>query len=150
MPTRKQRRRRDKTFRHEYETVLIDEEGNETPLTELRTHEESKPAKNGSAQKAKTPAKGSRGGRAAREVAPPSWERALKRGGTWGVVMLLLCVLFLFKSAPIAERVLLGLMYAVLFVPLTYFVDRTAYRSYEKRMARRSAGGPSKAASKRS
>jgi hypothetical protein len=144
VPTRKQRRRRDKTFRHDYETVLIDEEGNETPLTDLRTHDEPAPAKNGSAQKAKAPAKGSRGGRGGREVAPPSWERAIKRGGTWGVVMLLLCVLFLFKSAPIAERVLLGLMYAVLFVPLTYFVDRTAYRAYLRRSSAPARGAKKK------
>jgi hypothetical protein len=32
MPSRKQRRRREKTFRHEYETVLLDADGNEVPL----------------------------------------------------------------------------------------------------------------------
>ena len=38
MPTRKQRRRRDKTFRHEYDLVVYDEEGNEVPVdtAELR------------------------------------------------------------------------------------------------------------------
>ena len=32
MATRKQRRRREKSFRHEYEFVDRDEEGNETPV----------------------------------------------------------------------------------------------------------------------
>ena len=38
MPTKKQRRRRAKTFRHEYDFVIEDEEGNEVPLdtSELR------------------------------------------------------------------------------------------------------------------
>ena len=43
MPTRKQRRRRDKTFRHEYETVLLDAEGN-AALDHLRgLHAENGP-----------------------------------------------------------------------------------------------------------
>ncbi len=38
MPTKKQRRRREKSFRHEYDFVVEDEEGNEVPVdtTELR------------------------------------------------------------------------------------------------------------------
>lgn len=138
MPTRKQRRRRDKTFRHEYETVLIDEEGKETPLTELRTHEEAKPArKNGTAQK-KPAGRGSR--RPVREAAPPSWNRALKRGGMWGGLMIVVSIFFLGKSAPLASRLLIGILYGVAFVPLMYFVDRMTYNAY----LRRSGGGPAK------
>lgn len=133
MPTRKQRRRRDKTFRHEYETVLIDEEGNETPLTELREHEEPKPAKKNGASAQKKPA--ARGGsrRPVREVAPPSWNRAFKRGGTWGALMIVVSIFFLGKSAPIAQRLLIGVMYGVAFVPLMYFVDRISYNTYLRR-----------------
>ena len=42
MPSKKQRRRREKSLRHEYEYVLLDEEGNEVPVepTELRKKEE--------------------------------------------------------------------------------------------------------------
>src|SRR5215213_7177386 len=36
VPTRKQRRRRRKSFRHEYEYVLVDEEGNEVEVDEER------------------------------------------------------------------------------------------------------------------
>lgn len=130
MPTRKQRRRRDKTFRHEYETVLVDEEGNETPLAELRTREPRKEK----AKPAQTTGKNGKGrARPVREVPPPSWEKALKRGGTWGVLMLVMAVFFLFRTQPLAVRILWGLVYAVLFVPLTYVVDRTAYRSYLRR-----------------
>jgi hypothetical protein len=130
MPTRKQRRRRDKSFRHEYETVLVDEEGNETPLSELRAQE---PKKETAAAKA-SPAKNGKGrARPVREVPPPSWEKAIKRGGTWGLLMLVLAVFFLFRTQPIAVRVGWGVVYAVLFIPLTYFVDRTAYRAYQRR-----------------
>ena len=36
MPTRKQRRRRDKDFRHDVRVFEVDEEGNEVPIAELR------------------------------------------------------------------------------------------------------------------
>jgi hypothetical protein len=132
MPTRKQRRRREKDFRHDVRVFEVDEEGNEIPIAELRARDE-KPAK--AAAKAKQPAKG-RSGRVPREVPPPSWQRAFKRGGMMGGAMLLV-FLFLLKSGPVAQRVLIGLFYAVAFIPLTYWVDRTAYRSYLKRSGRR-------------
>ncbi|HZO35163.1 MAG TPA: hypothetical protein VFB17_08815 [Gaiellaceae bacterium] len=141
MPTRKQRRRREKNFRHEYETVLLDSDGKEHALDpeELRTEREAKAQARAEARpkpaQGKRPAGGSRG---LREVAPPSWERALRRGGLMGAVMLVAFV-FLFKSQPIAVRVAWGLFYALAFVPLTYWIDRTAYRSYERRLAKRSA-----------
>jgi accessory gene regulator protein AgrB len=72
-------------------------------------------------------------------VAPPSWERALKRGGMMGGLMLVVFV-FLLKNGPLAQRIAIGAFYAVAFVPLTYWVDRTAYRSYQKRLARSSGG----------
>jgi hypothetical protein len=147
MPTRKQRRRRDKTFRHEYETVLIDEAGTETPLADLRTHEEPKRSGNGAGRGGKGDGKSDgkkRSSRPVREVQPPSWQRALRRGGTWGAVMLFVSIFFLFRGAPIAERVLVGLLYGVMFVPLTYFVDRTAYNAY----LRRTSGASKKNAKK--
>lgn len=138
MPTRKQRRRREKNFRHEYETVLLDSDGTEHALDpeELRTEREakqqarteSKPARKGSSQPA-------RRSRALREVTPPSWQRAFRRGGMMGGVMLV-AFLFLFKSAPVGVRLAWGLFYAVAFVPLTYWIDRTAYRAYQRRAAK--------------
>ena len=125
MPTRKQRRRREKSFRHDYGYVTYDEEGNEIELetlTELREKKAPKP-------KAKAPAGGRRPGR---EPPVPSWRRSLRRGGMWGGVMFVV-VVFFFKSTPIAGRIAIGLLYAVAFVPLTYWIDRVAYRSYLKR-----------------
>ena len=137
MSSRKQRRRRAKTFRHEYVWVKEDEEGNEVEVApdELPTRKE-RPEK---PRAAKTPAKGKSAaparGRSAREPSPPSWRRSLKRGGIWGGIVLI-TVLFLFQDMPLGARVAWGLLYALLFIPLTYWVDRMVYRSYLRRLAK--------------
>lgn len=139
MPSRKQRRRREKSFRHEYETVLLDDEGNEVPLDadEIRNEREerdrqraqAKPAKKGAA-----PAK--RGsGRTMREPPVPTWNRALRRGGLMGAVIFVAFV-FVLKGGSQTSRAVIAAFYAVAFVPLTYWVDRFAYRSWQKRQAR--------------
>jgi hypothetical protein len=166
MPTRKQRRRRDKDFRHDVRVYEVDEEGNEIPIAELRAREEASdpPAKGrfqrgssaGSLKGSGSKGSGSKGsaskgsasrggrakgsgskGRVVREPPQPSWRRAVRRGGVMGAAMLL-AFLFLFKSSPIGLRVVWGLFYAVAFIPLTYWIDRTAYRSYLRRTAKKS------------
>jgi hypothetical protein len=134
MPTRKQRRRREKDFRHDVRVFEVDEEGNEVPLAELRTSEDRAPAKAKQPQKQLRNAKG----RPIRVPPEPSWQRAMKRGGFMGGAMLLAFV-FLFTSAPLPLRLAWGVFYAAAFIPLTYWIDRTAYRSYQKRVARQSA-----------
>jgi hypothetical protein len=133
MPTRKQRRRREKDFRHDVRVFEVDEEGNEVPIADLRAREE----KDAKAAKAKPAQQKGRPARGIREVPQPSWERALKRGGLMGGLMLVVFV-FLLNNGPLAQRIAIGAFYAVAFVPLTYWVDRTAYRSYQKRLARSS------------
>jgi hypothetical protein len=142
VPTRKQRRRREKTFRHEYETVLLDGEGNEIPLDpdELRAERDAKdreraqakPA-NGKKQQQK-PARGARN-RPLREPPMPSWRRAAKRGGLMGGLMLV-AFLFILKGGPLPQRLAIGIFYGVAFIPLTYWIDRTAYRTYQRRLAK--------------
>jgi hypothetical protein len=141
MPTRKQRRRREKDFRHDIRVFEVDEEGNEVPIAELRAREE-KPAKPERAQKTSA-------ARGVREVPEPSWNRALRRGGMMGGAMLLV-FLFVLKNGPLPQRLAIGVFYAIAFVPLTYVVDRTAYRSYQKRLARRNAPAKPKPAGKKS
>jgi hypothetical protein len=129
MPTRKQRRRRDKTFRHEYDLVVYDEEGNEVTVAapELRKEKEKDSPKRNAPQK-----RGGRTARPIREVEPASWRRALRRGGLMGGVMMLI-VLFFFQDMPLASRIGLGVIYAAAFVPFTYWIDRIAYRNYLRR-----------------
>ena len=123
MPTRKQRRRRDKTFRHEYDLVVYDEEGNEVPVdpAELRAARDKDAAKG---KKGKQ--RGGRAPRAPRVAAPPTWERALKRGGLMGGVLLIAMIL-------IKGPLILGVVYGVALIPFTYLVDRIAYRNYLRR-----------------
>lgn len=135
MPTKKQRRRREKSFRHEYDFVIEDEEGNEVPVesSELRAERTERDKERAAAKPARSQ-KG-RGGRVMKEPPEPTWRRAFRRGGIMGGLMLVAFV-FLFKNAPIEIRLAWGVFYALAFVPLTYFIDRTAYRSYQKRLAR--------------
>jgi hypothetical protein len=140
VPTRKQRRRRQKDFRHDVRVFEVDAEGNEVPISQLRDHAEDVPAaKPGRSKEAATngkrPAGKTRGSRAVREVPPPSWQRAFRRGGLMGGGMLLV-FLFVLRSGALVQRVGIGLFYAVAFIPLTYWIDRTAYRTYQRRLAR--------------
>jgi hypothetical protein len=133
MPTKKQRRRRAKGFRHEYDFVMVDDEGNEVPVDpdERRAERDQKAAAKPKQTRPQTTAKG----RPMREPPQPSWERAFRRGGLMGALMLA-AFIFIFKNGPIASRIAIGGVYGIAFVPLTYFVDRTAYRAYLRRVER--------------
>lgn len=131
MPTRKQRRRREKGFRHEYGFITYDEEGNEVEVEPDELKPERAKADKPSADKSKAKTS-SRGERATREPPAPSWRRSFRRGGTWGGVMLVVVIIF-FKSQSLAARISIGLLYAVAFIPLTYWIDRLAYRNWQRR-----------------
>jgi len=127
MPTRKQRSRRAKTFRHEYALVKTDEEGNEVEVSASELRGKSPDEKEQPKAAAKATAKPRRG-----TPQPPSWERALKRGGLTGLALALLLAFVL--HGPL----ILALVYGVLFIPLTYWMDGLAYRWYQKREAKMS------------
>ena len=140
MATRKQRRRREKSFRHQYEFVERDEDGNEIPVErvvrERVEKKETKPARGGR----KRPVKPTRA-RPVRVVAEPTWRRAFKRGGLMGAAMFVLFV-FVFKNGSEQSRILIALIYAALFVPMTYGADRWAYRMYQRRIGAVAADKP--------
>jgi ferric-dicitrate binding protein FerR (iron transport regulator) len=142
MPSKKQRRRREKTFRHEYETVLLDSDGNEVAIDpeELRAEREAKQKERAGAKPAagaagKTKKQPARAARPIREPPLPSWRRAVKRGGAMGGLMLV-AFIFVFKSGPLPQRLAIGLFYGLAFIPLTFWIDRTAYRTYQRRLAK--------------
>ena len=143
MPTRKQRRRREKDFRHDVRVYEVDEEGNEVPISELRSQEPAEKPKTKTATTSGKNGKTRSSSRALREVPPPSWQRALKRGGLMGAGMLLVFV-FVLKSGAVVQRVGIGVFYAIAFIPLTYWVDRTSYRAYQKRLERAANPSPPK------
>ncbi len=143
MPTRKQRRRALKERRHEYETVWVDEEGNEL---EEPPDEAAAPAdkRNGAKPKAKTNQQ--RGGRAARVPQPPSWRRAIKRGGLFGVVIFFVFAVLGSKNGHhnYAAAVLFGAIYTVIFVPFTFMLDRFAYNRWQRRAEQQGPKGSAK------
>ena len=73
-----------------------------------------------------------------REPPQPSWQRAVRRGGLMGGLMLVAFV-FIIRTGPIGQRVGIGVFYGLAFIPLTYWIDRTAYRTYQRRLAKQAA-----------
>jgi hypothetical protein len=125
VPSKKQRRRRAKLKRHEWELVEIDEEGNETPVEPATLKKETT---NGKESGARTSAR-----RPIRAVKPPSWTRSAKRA------VLFAPLLYVFLSIgknppPVAARLGIAVLYAAVFVPMFFFVDRMAYRAYRRRL----------------
>lgn len=129
MPSRKQRRRRAKERRHEYEIVYVDEEGREVepPPEEV----EQRPARdNGKpAAKAKPKAGAKKGTKAggARPVPPPSWQRVAKRAAIFAPFMAVTLYLLGGRSWAVLVQTVWLLL---LFIPFSYLVDRMMYRRY--------------------
>lgn len=135
MANRKQRRRREKEKRHEYDLVQIDEEGNETVLTasELKRDEpaRTKPAPT---------RKGRPGPRGARQPQAPSWSRVLKRGLIFAPIFFATVLLLGGGKLTTAGAFVQTVLLLAVFVPFSYVMDRFVYRSALKRMAKHSGG----------
>ncbi|HZS29665.1 MAG TPA: hypothetical protein VFA37_00250 [Gaiellaceae bacterium] len=141
MPTRKQRRRAQKERRHEYETVWVDEEGNELeePPEEALAPAREKRSDDRSRAQSKSQ---SRGGRAGRTPPMPSWSRAAKRSVILGVVIFAVFMLLNSKSGSsgtdrLVTSLVVAVIYTALFIPFTFYVDRWTYRRWEKAQAAR-------------
>jgi len=137
MATQKQRRRRAKEKRHEYELVYLDEDGVEKPVE--RTEAPRKPVGKGgkgSVGKArgKTPSAGTRG-RRGREAQPPSWPKVFKRGAIFAPIFFA-TVLLLGGSKNYASAALQTVLLIAVFVPFSYFMDRVVWRQQQKRLGR--------------
>jgi hypothetical protein len=147
MPTRKQRRRTQKERRHEYETVWVDEEGNE--LEEPPEDLAPKPDKRDADKpKSNTKATQQRAGRPVRVPPPPSWRRAAKRAVIIGALIFVFIYIVGAKNgghSP-ASALLLAVIYTLLFVPFQYVLDRFAYNRWQRRTG---AQGANRAAKKR-
>jgi hypothetical protein len=127
MPTRKQRRRQEKLRRHEWEDVWVDEEGQEI--------EPPPDAAAPAPKKAQTrPRPAARGGRPVRQVSPPSWQKVARRGAIFAPIMFVIVYELQKKSArSIPAALYQTALLFVFFVPFSYLMDRTMYRSYLRR-----------------
>jgi TRAP-type uncharacterized transport system fused permease subunit len=147
MATKKQRRRREKGRRHDYEFVYVDDEGEEVAVEdpESKPREERKPTsgvKPTPANRAKSGANQST--RPERKIDPPSWERTLRRGAIFVPIMLIFLYLTRPASASTGALVLQALFIIVLLIVFMYLMDMMLYRSYQKRQARKTGGSPPK------
>jgi hypothetical protein len=136
MATKKQRRRRQKERRHEYELVYVDDEGQEVDGPEEAPKPEKAPAPGSkSAAKAAPPAAKPKQGE--RVIQPPSWERVGKRALLFAPFI----VIFFYLTRPANDSygafMLRSLPLLIMLVPFMYLVDTMAYRSYQKRLAKR-------------
>lgn len=130
MPSRKQRRRRAKERRHEWEEVWVDEEGNEVePPSDAEL-----PSQNG--KRTSRPPRRDAGGR---RVQPPSWGRVGKRGLIFAPLMFL-TVTFLSGSLTLTQRIVNTVFLLAFFLPFSYMMDSLMYRMYLRRSG---AGGKS-------
>jgi hypothetical protein len=131
MPSRKQRRRRAKERRHEWEDVWVDEEGNEVEAP--ADAELERPSRNGK-RSAQAPNRQAGG----RQVQPPSWQRVAKRGLIFAPLMFL-TVTFLSGDLTVAQRVVNTAFLLAFFLPFSFLMDTLMYR-----MARKRAAAPKK------
>lgn len=125
MATKKQRRRREKLQRHEYEYVVENEEGEEVVV------EAPRPEARGTAAKGPPQALDRRG----RVIKPPSWQRVLKRGAIFAPILAILIWVTggqLTTTGKIFNIVIL----LAIFIPFSYLVDTLIYRSVMKRQRR--------------
>jgi hypothetical protein len=128
MPSRKQRRRQQKLRRHEWEEVLIDEEGNEIVLEPDERPKKEKPERKAAASRASR--------RPLREVPPPSWNRVAKRGAIFAPLMFVTVHFISGDEISYPQKVVQTLLLLAFFLPFSYVMDRVTYRAYRRRLER--------------
>jgi hypothetical protein len=136
LPSRKQRRRREKLQRHEYEYVLETEEGEEIPLESARQAREAAQGKAEGDTRAKT-VKGPTD-RRGRPMAQPSFQRVFKRTAIFAPLI----ALFIYLTSRNDDNFTIGgLLFTVLllilfFMPFSYMIDVLVYRMATRRQER--------------
>lgn len=133
MPTRKQRRRQQKSRRHEYEYIYVDDEGNEVEVdpAELRTAKNGDRADGGARKTEKRPAP--KRGTTRRVIEPPSWRRSSRRALLLGPI-LLVALLLLNRNRSLGTAIAPAVLMVAVFIPFSYFTDSLAYRMYRRRV----------------
>jgi hypothetical protein len=128
MSSRKQRRRREKLKRHEYEYVIETADGEEIPVEKPTEREKrnGKPAARGMPR------------RPGREVPKPTMARVAKRTAIFAPLILLVVWLTSGKDVGTASRIFTGVTLLAFFIPFSYLVDVLMYRSFMRRRRRRS------------
>ncbi len=133
MASKKQRRRRAKERRHEYEYVIETDEGEEVVE---RLTERGEKKRDG--DKHERPAKDRRG----REIPKPSLQRVIRRAAIFGPIVFVFVFLTSGKDATIGGKITVTVMLLAFFIPFSYLVDVFMYRAFQRRRARQSGQVP--------
>jgi hypothetical protein len=133
MASRKQRRKRQKLQRHEYEYVLENEEGEVIPLENPRELETAA-ARNGKAAKEPEGPLDRRG----RPVPKPSLRRVLRRSAIFAPLIAVF-VLFTADGITVAGLLFNVALLLAFFMPFSYMVDTLVYRMLLRRQEKERA-----------
>jgi hypothetical protein len=137
VPTKKQRRKQEKSRRHEWEYVFVDGEGQEVEVdpAELRAakkeKEQSKERSGGGAGARGTDSRG----RVGRQIQPPSWRRVFRRTLIFAPVFVV-ALMLLNRHGSLLQAAVQAVPLLIFFIPFSYFTDWLAYRTFQKRLAR--------------
>jgi hypothetical protein len=136
MATQKQRRRRAKEKRHDYDLVYVDEEGVERPV-ERDDAPKKPPARVGggsTATKSQKAKPSGRTGRRGRELQPPSWNKVLRRGAIFAPIFFATVMLLGGSKMTLAGAFAQSALLLAVFIPFSYFMDRVVWRQQQKRL----------------
>jgi hypothetical protein len=138
MATQKQRRRRAKEKRHEYDLVFVDEDGVEKPVEREETARKppDRAGKSGTTVSKSKKASATSPKRRGRELQPPSWPKVLKRGALFAPVFLATVLLLGGGKGTLPSAILQTVLLLGAFIPFSYFMDRLFWRQQQKRMSR--------------
>ena len=137
MATQKQRKRRAKEKRHDYDLVYIDEDGVEQTVE--REEEPRKPTGRGSkgtVSKTSASKSSARSSRSAKVAQPPSWSKVIKRGAIFAPIFLATVMLLGGSKMTFTAAVVQTILLVAVFIPFSYFMDRVVWRQQQKRMTR--------------
>lgn len=118
--TKRQRRRREKLHRHEYELVEVDEKGRERPIKPETKRDGARPA-DGKVVDAR-----------GRVIPKPSWSRTLKRGAIFGPILIVV-IFALGRNLSTAGKIINIVFLLAVFLPTTYLMDRFLYNRFLKK-----------------
>ncbi len=133
MPSRKQRRRRAKLQRHEYEYVVETDEG-EVRLERARDAKDGREEGRNGARSADVVV-----GRSGRRVQKPTFARVLRRAAIFAPIMaIFVYVLNGDRLSPVGVAAN-TLVLVAFFIPFSYLVDTLVYRTISRRAERERA-----------
>ena len=138
MATQKQRKRRAKEKRHDYDLVYVDEDGVEQPVERPGGLHKApdRSGKGTTAAKGQSTQPAGKRGRRGREAQPPSWRRVLRRGAIFAPIFLATVMLLGGKNMTLQRAIPQTCLLLGAFVPFSYFMDRVVWRQQQKRLNR--------------